>query len=334
MQYIPTDECNSDNMYGGDNIEDNMMCAGVDGGGKDSCQGDSGGPLFATDSGRWIQVGVVSWGYGCAEPNHPGVYARVSKVIDWMRETVCDDTLYPPEFCDGYSGGSNLSPPTGPSPTRPPTSAPTNAPPANAPTRPPTSAPTAAAVPAPTGFSGTGSVQVTLVMNYDGFPDEVSWKFQQNGQVVASGNGDGASPNETGKTYYYQIDPGTTQFHIEDSHHDGICCDHGLGSYTIEANNLVLNESNGEYGLEETLTFIVPDDDNDGNNSNLSPVPPPTSSSSGCSDSSEEFLVDDDVGNKGCVWLQTNAANFGYLCKFFDVAVACKQTCDVCRYFE
>ncbi len=46
---------------------------------KDSCQGDSGGPLFATTGGGGrIQVGVVSYGQGCAIPFFPGVYSEVN----------------------------------------------------------------------------------------------------------------------------------------------------------------------------------------------------------------------------------------------------------------
>lgn len=45
---------------------------------KDSCQGDSGGPLFAAKYGTWVQVGVVSYGLGCAVPEFPGVYAEVN----------------------------------------------------------------------------------------------------------------------------------------------------------------------------------------------------------------------------------------------------------------
>ncbi|MEV4739223.1 serine protease [Streptomyces sp. NPDC049555] len=56
------------------------ICAGLlDTGGVDTCQGDSGGPMFRKDdSGNWIQVGITSWGQGCARPGYPGVYTEVS----------------------------------------------------------------------------------------------------------------------------------------------------------------------------------------------------------------------------------------------------------------
>ncbi|MFJ3502934.1 MULTISPECIES: S1 family peptidase [unclassified Streptomyces] len=65
--------------YGNDLVPAEEICAGYAQGGTDTCQGDSGGPMFRKDNaGAWVQVGIVSWGQGCARPNYPGVYTEVS----------------------------------------------------------------------------------------------------------------------------------------------------------------------------------------------------------------------------------------------------------------
>ncbi|XP_053605246.1 trypsin-1-like [Plodia interpunctella] len=73
-------------------ITDNMLCAGTSDGGKDACQGDSGGPLHIlnTDTAQYQEVGVVSWGEGCARPDRPGVYTRVNRYITWIKSNTRD----------------------------------------------------------------------------------------------------------------------------------------------------------------------------------------------------------------------------------------------------
>ncbi|CAL8373783.1 unnamed protein product [Gadus morhua 'NCC'] len=80
---ISTKRCNSSCMYDGE-ITARMLCAGYSEGKVDACQGDSGGPLVCQDEGVWRLVGVVSWGTGCAEPNHPGVYTKVAEFLGWI----------------------------------------------------------------------------------------------------------------------------------------------------------------------------------------------------------------------------------------------------------
>ncbi|XP_035729179.1 serine protease hepsin-like [Vespa mandarinia] len=70
-------------LYTGREITSRMLCAGyLNVGGRDACQGDSGGPLV--QQGKLI--GLVSWGYGCAEPAYPGVYTRVAAFRSWIAQ--------------------------------------------------------------------------------------------------------------------------------------------------------------------------------------------------------------------------------------------------------
>merc|ERR1711892_1165789 len=85
--------CNND--YGG-SITDSMICAGYPGtGGKDACQGDSGGPFVCNDGGKAVLAGVVSWGFGCAAPQYPGVYSRVTHVLDWIKSQMGSGPVTP-----------------------------------------------------------------------------------------------------------------------------------------------------------------------------------------------------------------------------------------------
>ncbi len=67
-------------------ITDAMICAFIPGGGKGSCQGDSGGPLMINTNEGWQQIGIVSWGIGCAADGFPGVYTRTALFNDWVNE--------------------------------------------------------------------------------------------------------------------------------------------------------------------------------------------------------------------------------------------------------
>lgn len=73
--------------YNGQIQREVMFCAGEVG--KDSCQGDSGGPIIDRSQATMKQVGIVSWGEGCARSQYPGVYTRIAPFSEWMTETIC-----------------------------------------------------------------------------------------------------------------------------------------------------------------------------------------------------------------------------------------------------
>lgn len=90
-------------------IPSEEICAGYPQGGVDTCQGDSGGPMFRRDaSNNWINIGIVSWGNGCARPNFPGVYTEISTFASAII-SAADQLTSPPPSCGPFTNGTNVS---------------------------------------------------------------------------------------------------------------------------------------------------------------------------------------------------------------------------------
>lgn len=103
VPYVTHEVCNSAEAYGGQ-IQATELCAGLAKGGKDSCQGDSGGPLVYTKNNQFYQVGVVSWGDGCALENKYGVYGNVAALKTWI-----DSAMAGNETASGMAGNNGES---------------------------------------------------------------------------------------------------------------------------------------------------------------------------------------------------------------------------------
>lgn len=87
VKVVPSSRCRSV-FSSGTFVKKLMICAyQMD---TDACQGDSGGPMMLRDpdDAHYIQVGIVSFGIGCAMRDVPGVYTRLDSLVDWISENL------------------------------------------------------------------------------------------------------------------------------------------------------------------------------------------------------------------------------------------------------
>jgi hypothetical protein len=208
-----------------------MICAGVAGGGKDSCQGDSGGPLFDenTDNAEPLkQVGVVSWGFGCASRNFAGVNSRISGAEDWIKEVVCGDSAAKserkPDFCFT------------------PTAAPVASPAAT---------PTAGAVPTP----APQLTEVEVIVRHDIYPAETGWTLKDSsGKVLRFQNTGSITSREQIVSSTVSVPDGAYTFEIFDTYGDGIS---QQNNYQIKINGQETYVNGSAFRNSATGSFVV-----------------------------------------------------------------------------
>uniref|UniRef100_A0A1A9W0A9 Peptidase S1 domain-containing protein n=1 Tax=Glossina brevipalpis TaxID=37001 RepID=A0A1A9W0A9_9MUSC len=78
LEIITRSRCASAAYSYGNDIKPSMICAAAPQ--KSACQRDSGGPLVSDG----LLVGIVSWGWGCADPKYPGVFVDVAELYPWI----------------------------------------------------------------------------------------------------------------------------------------------------------------------------------------------------------------------------------------------------------
>lgn len=120
---VRQEACRHNQSYGSEKITENMFCAGLRQGGVDSCQGDSGGPFVCKsplNPRQWVQVGVTSWGKGCARALKYGVYAKLKRFLTWINFLTGNVAGGGPTLAPPKPGGNTLPPPPLPGASNPP----------------------------------------------------------------------------------------------------------------------------------------------------------------------------------------------------------------------
>jgi len=77
-------------------IGDSMLCAGPTDGTVDNCLGDGGGPMTwkePSNPSNEVLAGIVSYHLGCGRLNLPGIYAKATSALEFVKRWGVDQDL-------------------------------------------------------------------------------------------------------------------------------------------------------------------------------------------------------------------------------------------------
>lgn len=111
VNIVSNQDC--EDAYAGATVEINgtHICAAKPG--VDVCSADSGVPLLVSsnyltgNATGFVQVGIASFAIGCANPDFPGVYTRVSEYSEWIETKMGLETFFA-TFGNGQNSGLSL----------------------------------------------------------------------------------------------------------------------------------------------------------------------------------------------------------------------------------
>jgi hypothetical protein len=180
-----------------------------------------------------------------------GVYARVSAAKDWIDQTICSLSAYPPSSCFPQQVSQTAAP------TRPPTRQPT-----------PTPVPTpqaAITVQQQSVISKTSTPVTTyrIVVQYDQNPDQVKWFVRENRTRIVEYDYMSGVPPFGLVTVSLPLQSGHRYtLVLHDQGGDGFCCAQGPGKVDIIATVNGVDESLvsmlGDIGFYKMLKFTAP----------------------------------------------------------------------------
>ena len=292
VNYIDNDSCEAATVRGKqlyrNEIFSEMICASSPG--VDACSGDSGGPLIIKGEreGLDLQVGIVSWGRGCAL--YPGVYSRVSSGYPWIRSHICWSSRNPPAYMkcadserspEFIQEAPTLSPVDQPKDSSSHTGKSQNEGKRDTTDRSQSSKPTES-----TNTDDT-RIYVYIEIQLDGRSEDISWFLEENGQKVIDLPFDtyATTPNQIVRATALVEMGSTLTFSITDRIGDGMCCSYGRnGWYRISmskgtGSSVTVVEADGAFGRRSSLEFSADvGSAPDGSLYLLGPVPQPVTS--------------------------------------------------------
>lgn len=186
----------------------------------------------------------MSWGIGCGEANYPGVYARISGKVDFIRETICKLTDTNPSFCNNGGGGDV---PSQPEPQPQPAPLPEPQP-----------------QPEPQQQYPTGDIRYEIEVHYDDRPWETRVAVSSAGRSIANLPRNSAlGPGAVVRSEIPLVPGEQYQIALRDAGWDGMTAGASPGSVTIfviqDGVETVVRRVSGRFQWKREVTFTVPD---------------------------------------------------------------------------